>query len=240
MIEKLDILVFASHPDDAELSCSGTIMKHIDEGLKVGIVDLTQGELGSRGNIETRYLEAKKSSELLGIHARVNLKLADCFFDINEDNKRLVVEQIRRFKPSIVLANAVQDRHPDHGRGAQLVSESCFLSGLSSYETKFNYEIQKSHRPKSVYHYIQDYYIKPDFVLDITPYFDRKMEVIKSFKTQFFNPKSKEPETPISGEEFFDFIKSRMMEFGRPIGANFAEGYTVERFLGVKNLMDLK
>jgi bacillithiol biosynthesis deacetylase BshB1 len=240
MIEKLDILVFAAHPDDAELSCSGTIMKHIDAGLKVGIIDLTQGEMGSRGTIDTRYAEAEASSMLLGVHVRINLKLADVFFEINKDNKRLIVEQIRRFQPSVVLANAISDRHPDHGRAGQLVSEACFLSGLRKFETMWGSETQVAARPKVVYHYIQDYYIKPDFVVDISSYVDRKMEVIKTFKTQFFNPESEEPKTPISGEDFFDFITSRMIQFGRPIGAKFAEGFTVERFPGVENLMDLK
>lgn len=240
MIEKLDILVFAAHPDDAELSCSGTIMKHIDAGLKVGIIDLTQGEMGSRGTIDTRYAEAEASSKLLGVHVRINLKLADVFFEINKDNKRLIVEQIRRFQPSVVLANAISDRHPDHGRAGQLVSEACFLSGLRKFETMWGSETQVAARPKAVYHYIQDYYIKPDFVVDISSYVDRKMEVIKTFKTQFFNPESEEPKTPISGEDFFDFITSRMIQFGRPIGAKFAEGFTVERFPGVENLMDLK
>jgi len=240
MIEKLDILVFSAHPDDAELSCSGTIMKHIDAGLKVGIIDLTQGEMGSRGTIETRYAEAEASSNLLGVHARVNLKLADVFFEINKENKRLIVEQIRRFQPSVVLANAISDRHPDHARAGQLVSEACFLSGLRKFETMWDNDTQVATRPKAVYHYIQDYYIKPDFVVDISSYVDRKMEVIKTFKTQFFDPESKEPQTPISGEYFFDFITSRMIQFGRPIGANFAEGFTVERFPGVENLMNLK
>ncbi len=239
MIEKLDILVFAAHPDDAELACSGTIMKHIDAGLKVGIVDLTQGELGSRGTVETRYSEAAEASELMGVHARVNLKMADGFFEINEENKRLIAEQIRRFQPRIVLANALTDRHPDHGRGGKLVSEACFLSGLKMVETEWEGKKQVAHRPKVVYHYIQDYYIKPDFVVDVTEYAERKIQVIKAFKTQFFDPNSKEPKTPISGEEFFDFIKSRMMELGRPAGAKYAEGYTVERFPAVNNLMDL-
>lgn len=239
MIEKLDILVFAAHPDDAELACSGTIMKHIDAGLKVGIVDLTQGELGSRGTIETRYEEAADASELLGIHTRVNLKIPDGFFEINEANKRLIVEQIRRFQPSIVLANALTDRHPDHGRGGQLVSEACFLSGLRMVETEWEGEKQVAHRPKAVYHYIQDYYVKPDFVVDVTEYVERKIDVIKAFKTQFYDPNSTEPRTPISGADFFDFIKSRMMELGRPMGAKYAEGFTVERFPGVENLTDL-
>ena len=240
MAIELDILAFAAHPDDVELSASGTIMKHIDAGLKVGIVDLTQGELGSRGTIQTRYSEADAASNLMGLTVRHNLKMADGFFEINEENKLLIVEQIRRFRPKIVLANAMTDRHPDHGRGGQLVSEACFLSGLIKVETEWEGQKQDAYRPKVVYHYIQDYYIKPDFVVDVTPYFDRKIEVIKAFKTQFYDPNSKGPKTPISGEEFFRFIESRMMELGRPAGAKYAEGFTVERFLNIENLLDLK
>ena len=237
---KLDILAFAAHPDDIELSCSGTIMKHIAEGKKVGIVDLTQGELGSRGTIETRYAEAKEASEIMGISVRVNLKMADVFFEINESNKRLIVEQIRRFQPTIILANAIEDRHPDHGRASQLISEACFLSGLKNFETTWENEIQVAFRPKAVYHYIQDHYIKPDFAIDVTEFIDRKLACIKVYKTQFYDPNSKEPQTPISGEEFFDFIKGRMLEMGRPIGAKYAEGFTVERCIGVKSLFDLE
>lgn len=239
MKNKLDILVFAAHPDDAELSCSGTIMKHIDAGYKVGIVDLTQGELGSRGTIELRYQEAEASSKILGIHARTNLKMRDGFFEINEENKRLIIEQIRKYKPSIVFANAVSDRHPDHGRASKLVSEACFYSGLRMIETQLDGEVQEAHRPDAVYHYIQDYRIEPDFVVDVTGYFERKMDSIKAFKTQFYNPDSAEPETPISGQDFLDFIASRMRDLGRPAGAKYAEGFTVERVVGVKNIFDL-
>lgn len=239
MIERLDILAFAAHPDDVELACSGTIMKHIAAGKKVGIVDLTQGEMGSRGTIESRYEEAKNSSEVMGISARVNLKMADGFFEINEDNKRLIIEQIRRFKPQVVFANAIADRHPDHGRASQLVSEACFLAGLRKIETQFDGKSQEAHRPKAVYHYIQDYYIKPDFVIDVTPFYERKVEAIRCFKTQFYDPESTEPQTPISGKDFLRFIESRMMEIGRPIGAKYAEGFTVERFIGVENVFDL-
>lgn len=236
---KLDILAFAAHPDDVELTCSGTLMKHIEAGLKVGIVDLTQGEMGSRGTIDSRYAEAKLSSKIMGVHARVNLKMADALFEINEANKRLIIEQIRKFQPRIVLANALTDRHPDHGRAGQLVSESCFLSGLIKYETNLGGESQEAFRPKSVYHYIQDYYIKPDFVVDVTEYYDRKLETIKAFKTQFFDPNSTEPETPISGEGFLDAVSSRMIEYGRQAGFKYAEGFTTERFMAVDNLMDL-
>lgn len=237
---KIDILAFAAHPDDIELSCSGTIMKAISQGRKVGIVDLTQGELGSRGTIETRYEEANEASKIMGIDVRVNLRMADGFFEINEENKLLIVEQIRKFRPTIVLANAIEDRHPDHGRASQLVSEACFLSGLRRIETFYEGEMQEAHRPRAVYHYIQDHYIKPDFAVDVTAFMERKVECIKAYKTQFYDPNSKEPTTPISGAEFFDFIKGRMMQFGRPIGAQYAEGFTVERLPGVEDLFDLR
>lgn len=236
----IDILAFAAHPDDVELSASGTLMKHIAAGKTVGIVDLTQGELGSRGTIETRYQESEESSKIMGLSVRVNLKMADGFFESSETNKRLIIEQIRRFQPTIILANAVEDRHPDHGRASKLVSEACFLAGLRKIETTWNGEEQLAHRPKAVYHYIQDHYIKPDFVVDVTDFVERKIETIRAFKTQFYDPNSTEPQTPISGEEFFDFIKGRMLQFGRPIGAKYAEGFTVERVIGVNDLFDLK
>lgn len=236
---KLDILVFAVHPDDAELGCSGTLMKQIEAGFKVGIVDLTQGEMGSRGTIESRYEEAAAASEIMGIHARINLKMADVFFEINETNKRLIIEQIRRFQPKIVLMNAVNDRHPDHGRASKLVSEACFLSGLIMYETEWEGSRQEAMRPSAVYHYIQDYYIKPDFVVDVTEYHERKISAVQAYKTQFYNPDSTEPETPISGLDFLESVSVRMMEFGRPAGFKYAEGFTAERFIGVKNITDL-
>ena len=236
---KLDILAFAAHPDDIELSCAGTLMKHISQGKKVGIVDLTQGELGSRGTIETRYAEAEAASEIMGIHFRTNLKMQDGFFDLSEQNKLAIVEQIRLHRPEIVLANAIEDRHPDHGRAAKLVSEACFLSGLRRIETSVNGVKQDAFRPKAVYHYIQDHYIKPDFVVDVSDFTERKIESIKAYKTQFYDPESTEPQTPISGEEFFDFIKGRMLQFGRPIGVRYAEGFTVEREPGVSDLFDL-
>lgn len=236
----IDILAFAAHPDDIELSCSGTIMKAISQGKKVGIVDLTKGELGSRGTIETRFDEAAVASKIMGIDIRVNLRMADGFFEINKENKFRIIEQIRKYRPTIVLANAIEDRHPDHGRASQLVSEACFLAGLRRVETFYEGEIQEAHRPKAVYHYIQDHYIQPDFAVDVTAFVDRKLECIKAFKTQFYDPNSNEPITPISGAEFLDFIKGRMMQFGRPIGAQYAEGFTVERIPGVEDLFDLR
>ena len=236
---KLDILAFAAHPDDVELSCSATLMKHIDLGKKVGIIDLTQGELGTRGNMESRYAEAENASKIMRIHVRENLKLKDGFFDFSEENKRMIIQQIRRFQPEIVLANAIEDRHPDHGRAAKLVADSCFLAGLRKIETSYGGESQSAYRPKAVYHYIQDHYTKPDFIVDTSAYMDRKLEAIKAFKTQFYDPNSIEPATPISGEDFFDFIKARMIQTGRNIGVKYAEGFTTAREIGVHNLFDL-
>lgn len=236
---KVDILAFAAHPDDIEISAAGMLMKHIDMGKTVAIVDLTQGEMGSRGTIETRYAEAEKASEIIGISERVNLKMKDGFFEISEENKLLIIEQIRYFQPAIVLANSISDRHPDHGRASQLVSEACFLSGLVKVETTLNGVSQTKWRPKSVFHYIQDRYIKPDFVVDITPYADRKMKALKAYETQFFNPNNAAPNTPISGENFFEFLKGRWREYGREIGVDFAEGFTVERTIGVNDITEL-
>lgn len=235
----VDILAFAAHPDDVELGCSGTLMKQIEAGFSVAIVDLTQGEMGSRGTIETRYAEAAAASEVMGVKTRINLKMADGLFEINETNKRLIVEQIRRLQPKMVLANAISDRHPDHGRASKLVSEACFLSGLRKYRTEWKGQLQEAHRPETVYHYIQDHHIDPDIVIDVTAFQERKMKAILAYETQFFNPDSKEPETPISGQSFMDFVNARMREFGRPIGAEYGEGFTVERVPSVLLLTDL-
>lgn len=237
---KIDILAFAAHPDDVEISAAGTLMKHIDQGKKVVIVDLTQGELGSRGTKETRYTEAANASQIIGLSDRVNLKMADGFFDLSIENKLLIIEQIRRFKPEIVLANSITDRHPDHGRASQLVSEACFLAGLLKIETEWEGVKQDKWRPKAVYHYIQDYYIKPDFVVDISDYVDRKIESIKAYETQFFQPHMTGPKTPISGEDFFEFLKGRWKEYGRPAGIAYAEGFTVERPLAIDDMLTLK
>jgi bacillithiol biosynthesis deacetylase BshB1 len=237
---KVDILAFAAHPDDIEISAAGMLMKHIEIGKTVAIVDLTQGEMGSRGTIETRYAEAKKASEIIGVSHRVNLKMKDGFFEISQANKLLIIEQIRQFQPTVVLANSVTDRHPDHGRASQLVSEACFLSGLVKVETVLNGVNQEKWRPKSVFHYIQDRYIKPDFVVDIKPFMDRKIQALKAYETQFFNPDNKTPNTPISGESFFEFLKGRWREYGRDIGVDFAEGFTVERTIGITDITELE
>lgn len=235
----VDILAFGAHPDDVELSAAGTVAKHIQEGKSVAFVDLTQGELGSRGTINTRYQEATEAAKILGLSDRVNLKMEDGFFTHSQENLLKVVEQIRHFKPEIVLCNAIEDRHPDHAKGSKLVSEACFLAGLRRIETIYQGAKQEAHRPKVVYHYIQDRYIKPDFVIDVTEFVETKFKAIMAYKTQFYDPNSKEPQTPISGEDFLDFLKGRMAEMGRPIGAKYAEGFTVERIAGVNNLFDL-
>ncbi len=233
---KVDILAFAAHPDDVEISCGGTILKHVAMGKKVAIVDLTQGELGTRGTAETRKAEAEAASKILGIVARENLKMKDGFFDASEENKKKIVAAIRKYQPQIVLANSITDRHPDHGRASDLVSESCFLAGLPKIETFENGEQQKAWRPEVVYHYIQDRYIDPDFIVDVTDYIDDKVVAIKAYKTQFFDPNSKEPETPISGESFFDFIKARARQFGRLIKTEYGEGFTVEVPMKVEDI----
>ena len=237
---KLDILAFASHPDDVELAASGTLMTHISQGKKVGIIDLTKGELGSRGSAALRSKEALVASELMGIDARVNLDLGDGFFNNAEKELKKVIEQIRYFQPDVVLCNAHSDRHPDHSRGSELVSRACFLAGLNKIETKYNGEHQAHWRPQSVYHYIQDNWIDPDFIIDITEVFDRKMDAINAYSSQFFNPESDGPSTPISSIEFMEHIKGRAIAFGRIIGVKYGEGFTVERSVGVKDLTSLK
>jgi bacillithiol biosynthesis deacetylase BshB1 len=236
---KLDILAIAAHPDDVELSCSGTLIKHIAMGKKCGILDLTQGELGTRGNAKLRAEEAAAASKILGISVRENLKMKDGFFENNPKHQLEIIKKIRQYQPEIVLCNAVHDRHPDHGRAAQLVSEACFYSGLTKIETLVNTKKQNAWRPKAVYHYIQDKYLKPDFVIDVTPYVELKMNSIKAYKSQFYDSKSKEPITPISVEHFLDFVKSKMMVFGRDAGYKYAEGFTIDRTIGVNNLFDL-
>jgi bacillithiol biosynthesis deacetylase BshB1 len=237
---KLDILVLAVHPDDAELGCSGTIVKHIALGKKVGIVDFTRGELGTRGSAEIRDQEAADSAKIMGLHARENLRFRDGFFENNEAHQLEVAKMIRKYRPEVVLTNALHDRHPDHGRAGDLASDACFLSGLSKISTQLGGSEQQAWRPKLVLQYIQDRYIKPDVIIDITPYFETKLAAIKAFKTQFFNPELDEPETYISSPEFFDSVIGRAREFGKSIGATYGEGFTSRKLLGVDNLFDLR
>lgn len=239
MNQELDILVFAAHPDDAELGCSGTIYKHVLKGYKAGIVDLTRGELGTRGNVEIRNKEAEAASKVLGIKIRENLDFADGFFQNDKIHQLEIIKIIRKYRPKIILANSISDRHIDHGRAAALVADAAFLSGLTKIETKLNDTIQQAWRPQAVYHYIQDYYLKPDFVVDITDSFNKKMEAIKCFSSQFYNPNSNEPETPISSKDFLDFVEARAREFGRSIQVKYAEGFKTARYIGVNDLFHL-
>ncbi|MBI3518238.1 MAG: bacillithiol biosynthesis deacetylase BshB1 [Bacteroidetes bacterium] len=232
---KLDILAIGVHPDDIELSASGTILKHIALGKTVGIMDLTLGELGTRGNALLRTEEAMKSAKILGVSVREQLTMADGFFENNEAHQRQIIEVIRKYQPDIVLCNAISDRHPDHGRAAKLTADACFYSGLVKIDTK-----QTPWRPKAVYHYIQDNFIEPDFVIDITAYMEKKMESIMAYSSQFFDPNSKEPETPISTKNFMEYVKAKGSLFGRAINVDYAEGFTVNRYIGVENLFDLK
>lgn len=239
---KLDILVFAAHPDDAELSCGGTIHSHILQGKKVGIVDLTAGELGTRGTPEIRAQEAAASAKILKLSARENLNFRDGFFTNDEEHQRIVAKAIRKYQPEIILANAVSDRHPDHGRAAKLVSEANFLAGLKKVKTKSNDEEQEPWRAKVIYHYIQSILITPDFIVDVSDAWQVKLNAIKAFKSQFHDPDtaSDEPATFISTPEFMEFIAARAKEFGHSIGAAYGEGFTVERNIGTKNLFDLR
>lgn len=238
---KLDILVLAVHPDDAELGCSGTILKHIALGKKVGIVDFTRGELGTRGSAEIRDAEAADSAKILGLHARENLKFKDGFFKNDEAHQLEVIRMIRKYQPEIILSNALRDRHPDHGRASSLATDSCFLAGLIKIKTQDNGVEQQAWRPGLVLQYIQDDYIKPDVIIDITPYIETKIKAIQAFKTQFFNPDAEEgPATYISSPEFFESVIGRAREMGKSIGVTYGEGFTSHKLLGVESLFDLR
>jgi bacillithiol biosynthesis deacetylase BshB1 len=226
---KLDVLAFAAHPDDVELACSGTLMKLKAQGRKVGIVDLTKGELGTRGTVETRKEEANAASEILGIDIRDNLGLPDGMFELNHASRLKVVESIREYQPTIILANAIDDRHIDHPRAAQLVKEAVFLAGLAKIETLSLGVVQKPWRTKHLFHYIQHYHLTPDFVIDVTPYQSRKVESILAYKTQFYNPDNIEKETPISSKKFLNFLEGRAREMGESIGVEYGEGFTSNR-----------
>ncbi|HKJ48707.1 MAG TPA: bacillithiol biosynthesis deacetylase BshB1 [Christiangramia sp.] len=236
---KLDILAVGAHPDDVELSCSGTIAKEVDRGKKVGILDLTRGELGTRGTAEIRDKEAKAAADILGVVMRHNLEFSDGFFENNTAHKLEIIKILRKYKPEIVLCNAVEDRHIDHGKGAKLVSEACFLSGLRKIETIMNGNKQEAWRPKHVFHYIQWKNLKPDFVVDISGYLDKKVESVLAYRSQFFNENSNEPETPISSSNFLDSITYRAKDMGRLINTEHAEGFNVERNVAVDSIFDL-
>ena len=236
---KLDILALAAHPDDVELACSGTIIKHVKEGKKVGVIDLTRGELGTRGTPEIREKEAANAAQLMGLTLRENLQFRDIFFANDEEHQLAIVKKIRAFQPEIILANAIEDRHPDHPKGSSLVSQACFMSGLPKIVTKIDGVEQAAWRPKAVYHFIQSNYVSPDIAVDVSEVFDQKMESIKAYASQFYNPDSNEPETFISSNQFLELIKARALDLGKSIGVNYAEGFTVERVPGVRSLFDL-
>lgn len=237
---KLDILAFGAHPDDVELGCGATLAKEVANGKAVGIIDLTRGELGTRGTAETRDKEAADAATLLGVAIRENLGFADGFFVNDKTHQLEIIKMIRKYQPEIVLCNAIDDRHIDHGKGSKLVSDACFLSGLLKIDTNLNGESQDKWRPKQVYHYIQWKNIEPDVAVDVSDYIDVKMASVLAYKTQFFDPDSKEPQTPISSKNFTDSIVYRARDLGRLIGVEYAEGFTAERYVAVDSLFDLK
>ena len=239
---KIDILAFGAHPDDVELSCGGTILKEIHNGKTVGIIDLTKGELGTRGTVQTRATEASNAASILGVSFRKNLSFSDGFIANDKAHQSEVIKLIRHYQPEIVLCNAIDDRHIDHGVASKLVSDACFLSGLIKIETKFldSEAVQAPWRPKSIYHYIQWKPLEPDFVVDISDQIDKKMESVMAYSTQFYNPNSQDPETPISSKNFVDSVRYRAADLGRLTGVGYAEGFNVERLPAIDSLFDLK
>ena len=236
---KLDILVIAAHPDDVELGSAGTVILQVRRGNKVGVIDLTRGEMGTRGTPEIRDAESAEAAKIMGLSLRGNMGFSDVFFSNDELHQLEIIKRIRQYQPEIVITNAVKDRHPDHSRASELVSQACFMAGLRKIETVFEGEQQQAWRPKVIYHFIQSTYVEPDFVMDISVTFDDKMKAIKAYKTQFYNPVANESETFISSPEFLKLMESRAIEFGKAIGVKYGEGFTVERFPGVSDLFDL-
>ena len=232
---KLDILVFGAHPDDVELGCGGTIIKEVQNGKRVGVIDLTRGELGTRGSVKIRDAESKKASQIMGISLRDNMDFSDGFFENTKKNKILLVEKIRNYQPDIVITNALSDRHPDHSRGAQIVIDACFLSGLSKIVTG-----QDVWRPQAIYHYIQFNNMQPDFVVDISQQFSKKLKAVKSYRSQFYDPKSDEPKTIISSEDFLNSITYRAQDLGRQTNCKFAEGFISHQLSVINSFSDLK
>ena len=237
---KLDLLVLAVHPDDAELGCSGTIIKHITQGKKVGIIDFTKGELGTRGTAETRTEESKNATAIMGIHVRENIGIRDGFFKNDEEHQLKLIKMIRKYQPEIVLTNALYDRHPDHGRASDLANDAIFLSGLRKIETSIDGISQQPWRPRLTLQYIQDTYIKPDIIIDISAQMEQKIEAIKAFKTQFNSLGEDEPQTYISTPAFLQSVIARAREMGKNIGAEYGEGFTSRKLLGVDSLFNLK
>jgi len=236
---KLDILAISAHPDDIELSCSGTLIAHKSLGYTTGILDLTEGEMSTRGTPEIRQKESVEASQIMGISIRENLGLSDAKFDLSFENQVRVIKVLRKYRPEIILANAPYDRHPDHVRASQLIEEAVFKSGLVKIETEDNGESQLPWRPQKVYHYIQSVSLEPDFICDISAHMEQKMAAIRVFKSQFFDPKSNEPDTYISNPDFLKLIEARSREWGHRIGVSYGEGFVQRQSLGVKSLFDL-
>ena len=236
---KLDILAFGAHPDDIELGCGATIAKEVSLGKKVGIVDLTRGELGTRGSAELRMIEANNAAKVLGVSVRENIGFADGFFTNDKKHQLEIIKMIRKYQPDIVLCNAIDDRHIDHGKGSKLVSDACFLSGLVKIETELEGKQQEKWRPKQVYHYIQWKNIAPDFVIDVTGFIHKKQAAVLAYSSQFYDPNSKEPESPITSKTFIESINYRSRDLGRLIGVEYAEGFTSERYVAAENLSKL-
>ena len=235
---KLDLLVFSAHPDDAELGCGGTIIKAVHQGRKVGIVDLTKGELGSRGTVEIRAQEAASSAEVLGVEVRENMGFRDGFFTNDESHQLALIKMVRRYQPEVVLAAAPYDRHPDHARASRVIVDACFLSGLVKIETKHDDQPQSPWRPAALYHFIQSVWLEPDFVVDVSEHWEQKMQAIKAYRSQFFND-SPGPETYINNPQFLKMIEARGVEFGHSIGVQYGEGFIANRNVGVKDLFEL-
>jgi bacillithiol biosynthesis deacetylase BshB1 len=236
---KLHILAIGAHPDDVELGCTGTLINHIRKGQKVGVLDLTEGELGSRGTVQTRYEEAQASARVLGLSMRANLQMADGFFSNDKEHQLRIIRILRHYRPELVLANSLADRHPDHGKAGRLIADACFFSGLRKIETEWEGASQQAWRPKKVFHYIQDRFSEPDLIVDISSSFEQKMEAISCFKTQFFNDSSDEPETYISTPGFLDKIRNRASQLGHRIGVAYGEGFHIESRIGVSDLDQL-
>jgi bacillithiol biosynthesis deacetylase BshB1 len=237
---KLDILAIGAHPDDVELGCSATLAKEISFGKRVGILDLTMGELGTRGSSEIRATESAEAANILGIDIRDNLSFEDGFFVNDKKHQLEIIKIIRKYQPEVVLCNAVDDRHIDHGKGSKLVSDACFLSGLRRLKTNLNGKSQKEWRPYHVYHYIQWKNINPDFVVDVSKFMEKKMEAVKAYSSQFYDPNSDEPISPITSKNFLDSVLYRAQDLGRLIGVDYAEGFTTERYVAVDRLDNLK
>jgi N-acetylglucosamine malate deacetylase 1 len=234
---KLDVLAIGVHPDDVELGCSGTLIKEVKRGKKTGVIDLTQGELGTRGTIETRFQEAEEAAKIMGVSVRENLKMRDGFFQNDEANQLQLIQAIRKYQPEIIIGNILEDRHPDHGRAGQLIYDACFLSGLKRVKTKDEEgREQEKWRPKQLLHYLQDRFYEPDVIIDITEVWEQRLQSIKAYKTQFHNPGSNEDETYISSPEFLESIIARARLLGKRIGVQFAEGFISKKSIGISNL----